>query len=224
MLVRERMSRHLITATPEMTYPTALRLMRDNTIRRLPVLDQHNRLIGIVVEKDLLYASPSPATSLSIHEIHGLLANLKMRDIMTTPVVTVGPECPLEEAARIMIDRKIGSLPVLEGDSLVGLITETDIFRIFAEALGAREAGLRATVVVPEGRGVLARVGGAIAAGGASILSLATFLGPDAQHRELTLRVRGTTADRLQSALESSGAEIIDLRDVQESYQPRLVG
>lgn len=224
MLVKERMSRNLITASPDMTYPTALRLMRDNNIRRLPVLDRHDRLVGIVVEKDLLYASPSPATSLSIHEIHGLLANLRMHDIMTRPVVTIGPECPLEEAARIMIDRKIGSLPVLEGDHLVGVITETDIFRIFAEALGAREAGLRATVIVPEGRGVLARVGEAVAASGASILSLATFLGPDAQHRELTLRVRATTADRLRDALGSAGAEVLDLRDVQESYQLRLVG
>lgn len=223
MLVRERMSRNLITATPDMTYPTALRLMRDNNIRRLPVLDTHGGLIGIVVEKDLLYASPSPATSLSIHEIHALLANLKMGDIMTTPVVAIGPECPLEEAARIMIDRKIGSLPVLEGDTLVGLITETDIFRILAEALGAREAGLRATVIVPEGHGVLARVGAAVAEIGASILSLATFLGPDAQHRELTLRVRDTTADSLEAALISAGAEVVDLRDVQESYQPRLV-
>jgi acetoin utilization protein AcuB len=217
------MSQQVITVTPEVTYPTALRLMRDNKIRRLPVLDKQGRLVGIVVEKDLLYASPSPATSLSLHEIHALMANLRMRDVMSRPVVTVDPECPLEEAAGIMVDRKIGSLPVLQEERVVGMITETDIFRVFAEALGVREPGLRATVLVPEGQGVLAGVGAAVAGIGASILSLGTFLGPDAQHRELTLRVRNTTLERLRQALEATGARITDLREIEDQYQPRLV-
>lgn len=224
MLVRDRMSTNLITVTPEVTHPEALRLLRENNIRRLPVLDSRGQLVGIVVEKDLLYASPSPATSLSVWEIHGLLANLKMRDIMSRPVVAVEPGYPLEEAARIMIERKIGSLPVLDGENLVGIVTETDLFKAFVEALGVREAGIRATMIVPEGQGVIAAVGQAIAETGASILSLATFLGPDSEHRELTMRVRRATADQLRQALSAAGADLLDLREVGEPYQPRLVG
>lgn len=223
MLVHERMTRDLITVTPDVTYPRALRLLRDNNIRRLPVVDARGALVGIVVEKDLLYASPSPATTLSVHEIHALLGTLTMRDIMTRPVVTVGPDCPLEEAARIMVDHRIGSLPVLDSGEVVGIITETDIFRTFAEALGSRELGLRATVIVPEGKGILAQIGQAVADAGASILSLATFLGPDAQHRELTLKVRNTTLEAFRATLEASGAQIVDLRVIEAAYVPRVI-
>ena len=115
MLVRERMSTNPVTITTDYTITQALRVMRENQVRRLPVLDQDGGLLGIVSEKDLLYASPSPATSLSIYEMHYLLSQLRVTELMTTDLITVNSDTPLEEAARIMADNKIGGLPVLNG-------------------------------------------------------------------------------------------------------------
>src|SRR5512142_3299395 len=155
MLVRTRMTANPIVVHPDTSFEDALQLLREKKIRRLPVLDKNGKLVGIVVEKDLLYASPSPATSLSVFEVHYLLSKLQVKEIMTRPVITVDEECPLEEAARIMVDRKIGSLVVMRGDQVVGIITETDIFGTMAEVLGGRTQGLRITVRVPNVKGVL---------------------------------------------------------------------
>ena len=138
MLVGERMTRNPFTATPDMPVSEALGLIRREKVRRLPVLNKpHGKLVGIVSEKDLLYASPSPATSLSMWEINYLLAKLKVREVMTAPVITVSEGEPLENAARIMVDNKIGGLPVVERGKLVGIITESDIFRMLVKGKAA---------------------------------------------------------------------------------------
>jgi len=131
----------------------AMKIMRDSKVRRLPVLNDKGALVGIVSERDLLYASPSPATSLSIHELHYLISKIVVADVMTTEVITVTEDTPLEEAARIMSDNKIGGLPVVSNGKLVGIITETDLFKIFLELLGAREMGVRLTMLVPDEKG-----------------------------------------------------------------------
>ena len=113
MLVGERMTKRPITVDPETPFEDALHLMRREKIRRLPVVGKKGKLVGIVTEKDLLYASPSPATSLSIYELHYLLSKLKVHEVMTKEVITVTEYTPLEEAARIMADNKIGALPVM---------------------------------------------------------------------------------------------------------------
>ncbi|HID61404.1 MAG TPA: CBS domain-containing protein, partial [Anaerolineae bacterium] len=146
MLVRDRMSRHPITITADVHIDEALKVMRDNKVRRLPVVDRDGRLVGIVSEMDLLYASPSPATSLSVYEIHYLMARITVQDVMTREVISIQEDTPLEEAARIMVDNKIGGLPVVRDGKLVGIITETDLFKIFLELLGAREKGVRLTL------------------------------------------------------------------------------
>ena len=106
MLVRERMSPKPVTIPADASITEALRVMRQNQVRRLPVLDEKGEMIGIVSEKDLLYASPSSATSLSIYEMHDRLTRLKVTELMTADVITVSPDTPLEEAARIMADHK----------------------------------------------------------------------------------------------------------------------
>ncbi|MFQ6057901.1 MAG: CBS and ACT domain-containing protein [Anaerolineae bacterium] len=225
MLVKERMSRDLVTVTEETSFQDALRLMRDHKIRRLPVLDKRDRLVGIVVEKDLLYASPSPATSLSVFEMHYLLAKLKIKDVMTRRVITVGEDCPLEEAARIMVDNRIGSLPVMRDDQLVGIITETDIFKVFAEALGAREKGLRINLRVPERKGMLASIAGTIARLGGNIISLATFWGDDPEHREITVKLEGVSRDVLVPELEKiDTTQVLEARQIEAEYQPTILG
>ena len=106
MLVRERMSKNPVTITSDMPITDALRVMRQNQVRKLPVLDQDGQMVGIVSEKDLLYASPSQASSLSIYEMHYMLSRLSVTELMTTDVITVSPDIPLEEAARIMTDNQ----------------------------------------------------------------------------------------------------------------------
>jgi len=213
MLVGERMSRHPITIRQDVGIDEALKLMQDERVRRLPVLNRRGMLVGIVSEKDLLWASPSPATSLSIYELHYLLAKMKVSDVMTKDVITVTEYTPLEEAARIMVDNKIGGLPVLRDDGLVGIITETDLFKAFIELFGAREPGVRVTMLVPEQPGELARITGEIAGMGGNIVALGTFLGEDPTNRLITVKVADVDEGQLLSTLEAIGMELLDVRN-----------
>jgi len=212
MLVYERMSRHPITVNVDVPIDEALHLMRDSKVRRLPVVDKQGKLVGIVSEKDLLYASPSPVTSLSIHEIHYLVSKIKVADVMTKDVITVGEYTPLEEAARIMVDHKIGGLPVVRNGTLVGIITETDLFKIFIELLGAREEGVRLTMLIPERPGTLAAITRNIAEMGGNIVSLSTFLGEDPTNRLIAIKVAGVAQEELVRNMTALGMEIVDAR------------
>ena len=212
MLVGEFMTRNPVTITEEASIDDGLHLMRERKVRRLPVMDAAGKMVGIVSDKDLLHAAPSPATSLSVYELHYLLSKLIIKRVMSSPVITVGPQTPLEEAARIMADNKIGGLPVVENSGLVGIITETDIFKILLEVLGARQPGLRVTLSVHEGKGVLAQLTRALSDLGANIISLATY--GDADDRRLTVKLGDVDADKVRAMLASSNMRVIDLRTV----------
>ncbi|MCK5429255.1 MAG: CBS domain-containing protein, partial [Anaerolineales bacterium] len=149
MLVGERMSHPVISIQPDMTIVDALDMMRQEHIRRAPVMEA-GKLVGIVSETDLLYASPSPATSLSMWELNYLLSKITVKKVMTDSVLTVTDDTPIEDAARIMADNKIGGLPVMRDGDVVGIITETDLFKIFLELMGARELGVRVTALMHE--------------------------------------------------------------------------
>lgn len=213
MLVRKRMSTNPVTIAADVPITEALRVMRQNQVRRLPVLDGDGELIGIVSEKDLLYASPSPATSLSIHEMHYMLSRLQVTELMTADPITITPDTLLEEAALIMADNKIGGLPVVQDGKLVGIITETDIFKVFLELLGGREKGLRLTLGIPERMGEMARITTAIAQLGGNILALGTFLGDDPTTAVVTVKVVDVPADQLEAAMQDLGLEILDTRE-----------
>jgi len=212
MLVHERMSKNPITITEDTPINHALKFMRDEKVRRLPVLNKKGELVGIVAEKDLLYASPSPVTSLSIHELHYLVSKITVDEVMTRDVITVSEYTPLEEAARIMADNKIGGLPVMRDGKLVGIITESDLFRIFIEILGARDMGVRLSMLVPEQPGVLADITRAIADMGGNIISLGTFLGEDPTNRLITVKVSDVPEDRLVAEMKTFALEIVDAR------------
>jgi acetoin utilization protein AcuB len=212
MLVNERMSKRPITVTEDSPVDEALKLMRDKRVRRLPVLDKKGELVGIVSEKDLLYVSPSPATSLSIFEIHYLLSQLEVGEIMTRDVITVSEYTPLEEAARIMDDNKIGGLPVTRDGKLVGIITESDLFRTFVEILGARDQGVRLSMLVSDQPGILADITRAIADMGGNIVSLGTFLGEDPTNRLVTVKVADVAEDELVAEMEPMVLKVTDAR------------
>ena len=131
-LVKDWMSENPFAIGPERTVMAAHHMMTENKGRRLPVVED-GKLLGIVALSDVLEAEPSDATSLSIFELNYLLARLTVDRIMTKDPVTIGPDAPVKEAAEIMLDRKIGGLPVMDGGKLVGIITESDIFRAFVQ-------------------------------------------------------------------------------------------
>ena len=214
MLVKNRMTPNPITVNEDASFEDALHLMKERKIRRLPVVAKNGRLLGIVAEKDLFSVSPSTATSLSIFEVHYLLAKLKMRDVMTKRVIAVGDDCPLEEAARIMVDHKIDCLPILKDDELIGIITETDIFKTFVEIMGGREEGLRLTLDVTEKKGMLAAIAKEIFKQNGNIISVATFSGHNASDRIITVKVVEAPKQPLLKNLETAGVKVLNAIDV----------
>ena len=224
MQVKDRMTPNPVTVTEDSSFQDALHMMKEKKIRRLPVVDKHGRLVGIIADKDLFAASPSPATSLSVFEVHYLLSKMQIKSLMTKRLLTVEDDCPLEEAARIMVDHEIGSLPVLQGNKMVGIITNTDLFKSFVEILGGREQGLRLTLDVTEGKGALAAIANEIAREDGNIISLATFSGKDTNDRIITVKVNGAPKEGLLKGLESNSVKVLNAIEVTAvGYVPRII-
>jgi acetoin utilization protein AcuB len=211
MLVGERMSRPVITVSPEMPINEVLAMFKKEHIRRAPVIKE-GKLVGIVSERDLLNASPSSVTTLSIWEMNYLISRVKVKDVMTKKVVTVDRDTPIEEAARIMADKKIGGLPVLDGERVVGIITETNLFKIFLELMGARDKGIRVTATIEDKPGVLAKVTKAIADAGGNFISFGFFAGEDASSKILTFKVEGIKKEDIKKALGDAVKKFYDVR------------
>jgi acetoin utilization protein AcuB len=211
MLVGERMKFPVITVRPEMPIVDALNLMKHEHIRRMPVV-KDGKLVGIVSNEDLLNASPSPVTSLSVWEMNYLLSKIKVKEVMTKKVLTVTEDTPIEEAARIMADNKIGGLPVMRNDHVVGIITETDLFKIFLEFLGAREMGVRVTVLIPNQPGQLATLTQTVANAGGDFVAFGVFSGEDSTNSMVTFKVAGLEKDKLKAIIEPIVEKLLDIR------------
>ncbi len=222
MFVRDYMTKDPLSISPKTTYPDAIRLMREHKIRRLPVVKK-GKLIGVVVEKDLLSNQPSPATTLSIHEMYSLLENLKVKQMMSSPVFTATINCPMEAAAGIMIKNKIGCLPVMDGNDLVGIITETDIFKAFVSVLGGYAEGIRLTVDLPDEVGKLAEVAKLIAAANGNILAVTTTNINQDENSEVTIKETGADAKALKKLLDKADISVVDLR-TNVDYSPKKFG
>ena len=214
MFVADRMSSPPITVHHNDPMQEALNLMKKEGVRRFPVVDKEGKLVGIISESDLLHASPSDATTLSVWEMNYMLSKIKVKEVMTKKVITVNADTPIEEAARVMNDHKIGGLPVLNQGKLVGIITETDLFKIFLELLGARQSGVRLSVLVPNVPGELAKLTKAIFDAGGDILALGTFMGESSENSEIVLKVSGVNEADLQTAVQPVSEKIIDLREM----------
>jgi acetoin utilization protein AcuB len=213
MLVGERMSHPVITAEPDTPIQEALSMMRREHVRRFPVVDSRGHLVGIVSERDLLEAAPSDATSLSVWEVNYLISKITVGEVMKKDVTTVTEDALLETAARLMADEKIGGLPVVRDSEVVGMITETDLFKVFLEILGARKAGVRMTVTVRNQPGELAQLTKAIYEQGGNIIALGTFLGDSTETSELTIKVDGVEVETLRKVIKPLVTNIKDLRE-----------
>jgi acetoin utilization protein AcuB len=209
MLVKDRMTCDPVVITTDVSLKEALEIVRSKPFRHLPVLDENGKLVGIVTEKSLVYASPTPTTTLSVFEVDYILSRTKVGQVIQGEVITVGLDLPVEEAARIMVDRRIGCLPVVEDGELVGIISDTDIFRAFVEGLGGGHPSLRVTVVVPEAVGSLARVTSRVAALGGNIYSLGMFWGQQPEDRVVAFRLEGVDRETAVQGLEADGIQVV---------------
>ncbi len=214
MNVRSVMTRNPFTIHEHDPVTDAQSLMRRERIHRLPVVNHAKKLVGIVSEKDLLYASPSPASTLNVYEMSNLLAKLKVERVMTKDVITVTPDTLVEDAARILVDNNIGGVPVLDGEKLVGIVTESDLFRLLIDLFGTRTRGVRATLRVPERPGELADTTRVIADAGGNVISLGTFSGDDITNAVMIIKVEGIDRERLTQLLEPLVVEVLDVREV----------
>jgi len=196
-----------------MSIHDALALFKKERIRRAPVI-KGGKLVGIVSDKDLLNASPSPATTLSVWEMNYLLSKLTVTEVMTKQVITVAEDTPIEEAARIMADNKIGGLPVVKGTRVVGIITETDLFKLFIELMGAREKGVRVTALVEDQPGMLAQVTKSITDAGGNFIAFGQFVGEDANSRILTFKINGMSEAQVRKILAPHIKKMWDIREV----------
>ena len=220
MLVRMWMTTDVVTANADTPILDARTLMKQRSIRRLPVL-KHGRLVGIVTQGDIQEASPSDATSLSVWELNYLLAKTRVSDIMTPRVnlSTIGPDDPVEKAALLIRERKISGLPVLEDDELVGIITESDIFDILLHVMGVRTQGTRLTLALDHAPDLLVKVFDVCREHGVKVLSIVTCdecrrALPQIQDKSVVVvRVEGYDFKDIVRALKASGIEVLDARN-----------
>jgi len=215
MFVRDQMSTPAITVKPDMPFQDALRLMQEKRFRRLPVIE-NNKLVGIVAERDLMYASPSPATSLSVWEMNYMLSKIKVGRLMTSEVITTTPDTTIEDAAHLMVIKRVGGLPVVDENNYpIGMITETDIFKTLVDMFSGGSPGLRLTMTVPRGKGVLARMSQAIFEMGGDILSVGAYHLPDPKQDGLMMKIQEVSKDQIIDTLEALGDQVIDAREVE---------
>lgn len=208
MRIRDVMTRNPVTVESETLVLDAQRIMKENNIRRLLIVDK-GKLMGIITKHDLLEASPSPATSLSIHELNYLLSKMKVKEIMTRNPVTLTPETPFEEALRIGQNRKIGSFPVVEDGKLVGITTESDIVRFLSRALGLNEEGSRVTIEGLGGKlGDLEKIIQIVNQHGTIILSMISLPRPEKKDWMIVLRLKTSHPDPIVVDFKKAGFNV----------------
>lgn len=212
MLVGQRMQAEVVTVTPGASVTGASRLLQEHRIRHLPVVER-GRLVGIVTDRDIRRVLPSPATSLEVHELLYLLDRLTVGEVMTAKVIAVTPETPIEEAARLLVEHRIGCLPVLQGDRLAGIITETDLLAALAEILGIRTSSARLEVVVEDTPGTLPAVCTAIAAKSGEIVSLfaARASARGAEAPVLVIRLEAPDVEAVVEAIREAGYRVLSV-------------
>ena len=208
MKVRDIMSTNVVTVDEKTSIHDARKIMEAHRIRRLPVMKK-DKLVGLVTERMLLEASPSPATSLSIHELHYLLAKMTVKDIMVKNPYTVSPDMPVEEGLQLGQEKGYGAFPVVEGGRLVGVVTESDIVRLMTRVLGVKEKGKRIDVKASNDFGNMKKIMDILDKNKTVLLSMMT-LPPEEWEKDwlVVLRVMSENADPIAKELKSSGFNV----------------
>ena len=190
MPVQNWMTTDVVSVGPDTSLLKVGKLMKDHHIRRIPVVDENGQVIGIISDRDVRDASPSKATTLDMYEMHYLLAELKAKNIMTAKPITVKPTDTVEQAALIMLDNKVGGLPVVDDNGrLVGIISDHDVFKALVDITGARMGGLQFAIELPDQPGTARPLFDLLRAHNARLLSVLTVSNADG-NRQLFIRVR----------------------------------
>ncbi len=202
MYVKDKMTANPYTISPKSSISDAFSIMKDHGFHQIPVV-KNGKLVGMLTEQDLQNVTPSKATSLSVYEINYLLTKLEVSQAMSTELVTIEADALLEKAAVLMRSHDVHALPVMDGKKLVGIITQSDIFDAFIDMMGARNAGARIEVIVPNKPGVGVEVMKVIGETGANILHMALHNGPD--EGELNFKLDIEDADDIIKKLNAMG-------------------
>jgi acetoin utilization protein AcuB len=217
MLVKDYMTRHPIMVPPTMPAAEAQKVMLENKIRHLPVVGDGKRPLGLVT-RERLRIPPADLGSLNVWEITRYLSELRVQDVMvkSKELVTIGPDATLEKAAQIMAENRFGCLPVVEGNVVVGIISETDLLVQLADLLGGYVEGVRVTVRIPGKIGGYAKITGAMAEQGWGMYATGSVPAPRQDGKwDIVLKVRDASAEDVVAAImQVEGAEIVDVREM----------
>lgn len=191
MFVSDWMTKKVFTISPDDSVTDAIKLMKENKIKHLPVL-KNDRLKGIISDRDIKEFSPSKATTLDMYELHYLLAKARVKDLMRSKVTTTTSDTPVEEAAMLMHDQGIGCLPVVESGRLAGIISDMDIYHALVDITGARHGGNRIFLTIEDTPGSIKDVADIIRKHGFRLQSILTsYEGVKAGFRDVVLRTKG---------------------------------
>ncbi|MBQ3060161.1 MAG: CBS domain-containing protein [Desulfovibrio sp.] len=216
MLIQDWMTSEVVSVTPDTSLLKIGKLMRDNSLRRVAVVDSENRVVGIISDRDVRDASPSKATTLDMYEMHYLLAELKAKNIMTAKPITVKPSESVERAAMLMLDHKIGGLPVVDDDNrLVGILSDQDVFKTLVNITGVREGGIQVGFEIVNEPGAMKPVFDMLREHGARVLSILSA-NNQAGTRQMFLRLRNMEAQP-EAALKQALAAYVNLLYWQDS-------
>lgn len=202
MIIAERMKKNPAVATPDMSISEASAKMKAEKVHRLPVLDDEKHLVGVISEKDILLAAPSPASTLSAYEINYLLSKLKVKNIMSRNPVTITKNTTIEEAVKLMVVNDLSCLPVMENGFLIGIVSKSDLFKILLELLGAKHQGVRVEALVHDMMGVVATLSGNFTKSGINIISWGTLDGPTDDTKVLTFKLQNATVEQAEAIVK----------------------
>lgn len=222
MLIRDWMTKDVITVQPETSMMKASKLMRENKIRRLPVVDEAGKLVGIVTDRDLKEASPSKATSLDMHELYYLLSEIKVKDIMSRNPLAIKPTETVEKAAVLMMNNHVGGLPVVDDDgALVGVISDSDVFKVLVKITGVSEGGVQLAFLLSNTEGSLKAVLDDLKAFDARVISILTaYSQEDEGNRKVFIRIHELDKSALSELVELVSKKYTLLYWVRDTLNP----
>lgn len=211
--MREKIQRNPVTISPEASFYEARNLIHEKGIRHLPVVDKNHHLLGIVTDRDIREAAPSDATLLSVQELHYLLGKLKVSAIMTPKekLITITPDTLIEEAVQLMHDHKIGCLPVMEGEKLYGIFTETDALAHLIDIFGYKEKGTRLTVALEDKPGSMLGIFEVMKKLNINIISVVTPSFMVDGKRIAAIRIKTEEYHDVVKDLEKSGYDVLSI-------------
>jgi len=220
MLVKGWMTSDVMTIDEDTSMMKASEIMKENNIRRLPVIHK-GKLVGIVTDRDIKEASPSKATTLDVHELYYLLSELKVKDIMSRNVFTIGPEETVEKAAVKMLEHRISGLPVVnDKGKVIGVITQWDIFKVLVSLTGVYRGGIQFAFNLEDRPGSIQEVGDLIRKHGGRMVSILTSYDMcDEGCRHVYIRIKEIPEDKLKALTEELDKNFILIYTVQDSLK-----